>query len=84
MPGALARLEGTYNLLDERIDLEGDLAMQAELSEATKGFKSFLLKAVDPFFKKKKAGAVVPVRITGTYPHPSYGISLTGKHHSRS
>jgi len=52
------------------------LDMQAELSQTTKGIKSFLLKALDPFFKKKHAGAVVPIKITGTYGHPSYGLSL--------
>ena len=31
----------------------------------TTGFKSFLLKPLAPFFRKKKAGAVVPIRITG-------------------
>lgn len=79
VPGAAASLGGKFNLLNEHIDLSGDLAMAAELSEATKGFKSFLLKAVDPFFKKKKAGAVVPIHIGGTYSQPSYGLSMTGK-----
>jgi hypothetical protein len=79
VPGALAHLNGTFNLLNERIDMHGTLAMQAELSQTTKGIKSFLLKALDPFFKKKHAGAVVPVKITGTYAQPSYGLSVTGK-----
>ncbi len=76
VPGALVRLQGTYSLLTQRIDLHGTLAMQADLSQATKGVKSFLLKALDPFFKKKRAGAVVPIQIGGTYSHPSYGVSL--------
>ncbi len=76
VPGALVRLHGTYNLLNQRIDLRGTLAMRADLSQATKGIKSFLLKALDPFFKKKRAGAVVPIQIGGTYSHPSYGVTL--------
>jgi len=85
VPGALAQLDGTFNLLDQRIDLHGDLTMQADLSDATKGVKSFLLKAVDPFFKNKKrnAGAVVPIHIGGTYSHPSYGLDITGKKEHR-
>jgi hypothetical protein len=79
VPGAVAHLAGTYNLLNERVDLSGTLAMQADLSQATKGVKSFLLKALDPFFKRKHAGAVVPIQITGTYEHPQYGISLNPK-----
>jgi hypothetical protein len=47
--------------------------MDAKLHQATSGIKSFLLKAVDPFLKKnRRGGAVIPVRITGTYQHPSY------------
>jgi len=83
VPGAAAHLAGTFNLLNERIDLAGKLAMQADLSQATKGIKSFLLIPLDPFFKKKHAGAVIPIRITGTYQHPSYGIALGDKQANR-
>ncbi len=79
VPGAVARTEGTYNLITEAIDLHGTLAMQASLSKAAGGIKSIFLIPFDPFFKKKNAGAVLPVRITGIYPHPVFGISLTGK-----
>lgn len=81
VPGAFAELAGTYNLLTEEVDLAGTLHMDAKLSQATKGFKSFLLKAVDPFFKDRKtnANAAIPVKITGTYSHPSYGLALGGR-----
>lgn len=79
VPGARAELDGTFNLLNERIDLHGKLAMLAELSQASKGFKSFLLKALDPFYKKKTVGAVVPVSITGTYSRPVYAVIIAGK-----
>jgi hypothetical protein len=39
--------------------------------------KSFLLKAMDPFFKKKKKGEIVPVYIAGTYSKPQFGIDLS-------
>jgi AsmA-like C-terminal region len=79
VPGALARMEGTYNLMNERIDLYGTLAMQASLSSAAGGIKSIVLKPLDPFFKKKNAGAVIPVRMTGSYSHPSFQVSLANK-----
>ncbi|HSU33649.1 MAG TPA: AsmA-like C-terminal region-containing protein [Bryobacteraceae bacterium] len=78
-PGATASGGGTYSLLDQRVDLHGKLAMQASLSKAAGGIKSVLLLPLDPFFKKKNAGAVLPVKITGTYSHPTFGVSLTGK-----
>lgn len=79
VPGAIANMHGTYNVITHRIDLHGTLAMQASLSHAAGGIKSVLLKPLDPFFKKGDHGAVVPVEITGTYAHPSFRVSLTGK-----
>jgi AsmA-like C-terminal region len=69
IPGAQAILEGTFSLHDESAHLTGKLAMQSEISHAATGFKSFLLKPLDPFMKKRKAGAVVPIAITGTPGH---------------
>jgi AsmA-like C-terminal region len=77
-PGATARGGGTYSLVNQRIDLRGKLAIQASLSKAAGGIKSILLLPLDPFFKKKNAGAVLPVKIMGTYSHPTFGVSLTG------
>ena len=77
VPGAVASGGGTYNLLNEAIDLHGGLAMRATLSKAAGGIKSVVLIPLDPFFKKHGAGAVVPVRITGTYSHPVFKVSLT-------
>jgi hypothetical protein len=64
--GAQATLRGTFNLHSEVIDLNGNLATQAGLSHQETGFKSVLLKPFDPFFKKGKAGAVIPVRVSGS------------------
>ena len=76
VPGALIQLHGTYGLRSEEIDFHGTARMEAKLSEMTTGFKSFLLKAVDPFFKKGKAGAVIPIKITGTRKQPAFGLDL--------
>jgi hypothetical protein len=77
VPGAIARGGGTYNLSNEAIDLRGKLAMRATLSKAAGGIKSLILMPLDPFFKKDGAGAIVPVRITGTYSHPVFKVLLT-------
>jgi hypothetical protein len=58
------------------MEFHGTAKLEAKLSETTTGFKSFLLKAVDPFFKKKDAGAVIPIKITGTREKPSFGLDL--------
>jgi hypothetical protein len=79
MPGAIAQLEGSFNLINQSIDLQGTLATEASLSHDAGGIKSVLLKPLNPLFKKKPAGAVIPVKIGGTYSHPTYGLALTAK-----
>jgi hypothetical protein len=69
-------MRGTYNLISEKIDLHGSLKTEAEVSKTTHGFKALILKMLDPFFKNKPNGYVAPVKITGTYDHPSFGLDL--------
>ena len=76
VPGALAQMQGTYNLITEKIDLRGTLKTDAEVSKTTHGIKSLMLKVLDPFFKNKRGGYVAPVKITGTYQHPLFGLDL--------
>ena len=80
VPGALAQMHGTYGLMNEQINLHGTLQVDVRLSKGSTGMKSFLLKVAEPFLKKKGAGEVVPVKLTGTYTHPSYGIDYLQVH----
>jgi len=79
VPGAAARMHGDYNLIDHKIDLRGQLRVDSKISNTEGGSKAFLLKMMEPFFKKKKKGEIVPVRISGTFEHPSFGLSLNDK-----
>jgi len=74
VPGALAGMNGDYSLVSKRLDFHGKMRMQATVSQATKGVKSFFLKVADPFFKKKGAGAEVSISMTGTYDHPHFTV----------
>ncbi|WP_433966158.1 hypothetical protein [Tunturiibacter gelidiferens] len=38
-----------------------------------------MLKPVDPFFKKDGAGAVIPVKVSGTKSAPKFGLDLGHK-----
>ncbi len=76
VPGALAHLHGTYGLLTEQVDLHGTLQVDYKLSKGSTGIKSFLLKFVEPFLKKKNAGEIVPVKLGGTLHHPTYGLDV--------
>jgi hypothetical protein len=38
--------------------------------------KSLLVKALTPFFKKKKSERIVPFKITGNYGHAAVGLDF--------
>jgi uncharacterized protein involved in outer membrane biogenesis len=77
IPGATVQLQGSYGLRTEALAFEGELRMQATISQAAGGgVRSVFLKLVDPLFKRKGAGAVVPLRIGGTRAHPKYGVDI--------
>jgi AsmA-like C-terminal region len=73
--GATVDLAGTYGLRDEKLDFHGTLRLQAKLSQATTGLKSFLLKPFDSFFRKNGA-TVLPIKVTGTRDQPSFGLDF--------
>jgi len=76
VPGALAHMHGTYEVLTGKIDLHGNLRVDNKLSKGETGMKSALLKVAEPFLKKKKQGEIVPIKIDGTFSHPSYGLDI--------
>ena len=79
VPGAEATMHGNYNLETTQIDFYGDLKTAASISNESTGVKAILLKPFDPLFKRKHAGAVVPVAVTGTYSDPHFGLALPRK-----
>jgi hypothetical protein len=79
VPGAEIELVGSYGLDSHVIDFHGQLMMDAKLSQTTTGAKSFILKAVDPFFAGKNGGSQIPIKIGGTKDSPSFGLDLHRK-----
>lgn len=76
MPGATAIGGGTFSLVNKDVNITGKLATQGSLSRDAGGWKSVALAPLDPFFRKKNAGAVLPVSITGRYPNARFRVSL--------
>jgi hypothetical protein len=74
-PGTLAEIEGTYNLVNQSLDLRGVLHTSGKLADTTSGFKSVVLKALGPFVKKKSV-TVLPFLIKGTASDPSFALDL--------
>jgi hypothetical protein len=80
LPGADVSLAGEYTLNGERFEFEGKVRTKAKLSQMVGSkWKSILLKPVDPFFKKDGAGAVIPVKVSGTRSAPKFGLDLRHK-----
>jgi hypothetical protein len=79
VPGAAVLLDGDYNLRSEALNFKGELRTKARLSQTMTGAKSFFLKAIDPFFAKKGAGAVIPISVTGTREQPAVSVSVFHK-----
>jgi hypothetical protein len=80
LPGAEVRLVGEYSLDGERFGFHGNVQTEAKLSQMVASkWKSFLLKAVDPFFTKDGKGAQIPVVISGTKDAPKFGLDLKHK-----
>jgi len=73
VPGADVRLSGQYALRRETLDFHGNLLMDAKVSQTVDGFKSVLLRAADPFFRRD-GRTVIPIQITGTRQDPSFGL----------
>jgi hypothetical protein len=76
VPGARVALAGRYMLATGGMDFRGTLRMQATVSQAVGGFKSIFIKPFDGVFRKDGAGAVLPIRITGTREAPKFGLEV--------
>jgi hypothetical protein len=79
VPGTHADSTGKYSLDGNTFDFHGTLKLDAKLSQMTTGWKSILLKPVDPFFHKHGSGAEVPFKITGTRSEPHFGLDFRHK-----
>jgi hypothetical protein len=77
VPGAKVQLAGNYALQAEALDFQGQLLLDAKISETVTGIKSMLLKAVDPLFKQKDgSGSAIPIRIAGSRNAPAFGLDV--------
>jgi AsmA-like C-terminal region len=79
VPGVRSDVHGQYSLDGKVFDFHGTLKLQAKLSQLTTGWKSMLLKPVDPFFSKDGAGTEIPFRVTGTRSEPHFGLDFRDK-----
>ena len=76
LEGASARFTGSYKLASQRLDLHGEVWMDAKLSQTATGAKAFFLKAAEPFFGSKRGGSRIPIKVTGTQSDPQFALDL--------
>jgi hypothetical protein len=76
VPGVQSDVSGEYSLDGNTFDFHGKLKLDAKLSQMTTGWKSVLLKPVDPFFKKDGVGTEIPFKVTGTRSAPHFGLDF--------
>jgi len=80
LPGADVTLKGVYSLDGEQFDFDGKIRTKAALSQmVATWWKSWLLKPLDPRFRKNGAGAEIPVKISGTREAPKFELELRHK-----
>ena len=79
VPGTEVDLTGKYSLDGKQFDFHGHARMDAKLSQMVGGWKSILLKPVDPFFSKHGAGTEIPIKVTGTKSEPHFGLDFGHK-----
>jgi len=76
IPGADIDIMGTYGVESGALSFSGTAKMQATVSKMVGGWKGFLLKPADRFFKKDGAGTEVPISIDGTREEPHFKVDF--------
>jgi hypothetical protein len=78
IPGALVMMNGVYSMDGNLFEFKGHVRTDATASQMVTGWKSWLLKPVDPFLKKNGAGLELPISISGTHGDVHFGLALHG------
>lgn len=77
IPGAEVQLAGLYDLRKEALDFKGELLVDASLADMTSGFKSFLARLAQPFFRRDGGGSRFPIKISGPRSKPEFGLDMS-------
>lgn len=76
VPGAEIDVAGKYGVEGSTLNFTGTAKTEATVSRIVGGWKGFLLKPADRFFKKDGAGTEVPIHINGTREDPKFGVDF--------
>ncbi len=80
--GASVRLNGSHALKSRTLDLNGEVLLNASVSHTIGGVKGWLLRPIDPLFRKNGAGTRLVISVGGTQEKPQvkldFGKTLRG------
>lgn len=79
VPGTNITMNGVYSLDGSGVDFHGTARLKAHVSQMVTGWRSLLLKPVDPIFAKDGAGTEAPISITGTKSNLHIGVGFLHK-----
>lgn len=74
--GATIHLDGTHSLRSKAVELAGVVMLDATVSNTLTGFKSWLLKPIDPLFRKNGAGTRLVITVAGTQDQPTVSVDV--------
>ena len=78
LPGAKVALDGVYSMDGNVFEFRGHVRTEARASQMVTGWRSWLLKPVDPLLEKNGAGVELPIAISGTEGDFHTGLALHG------
>jgi hypothetical protein len=76
VPGARIAMDGVYSLDGNLFEFKGHVRTDATASQMVTGWRSVLLKAVDPFLKKNGAGVELPISVSGAKGDFRFGLAM--------
>ena len=76
VPGAAIKLDGTHHLEQKTLSLHGEVLLNASASNTLTGFKRWLVKPLDPLFRRNGAGTRLVIRVEGTQDQPKIDLEL--------
>ncbi len=76
--GAAVNIGGTFDMGADELDFHGALMLDAKVSQTVTGWRSWVLKPLDPFFSKRGAGTFLHIKVEGSAKDPQFGLAPGG------
>ena len=74
-PGSTARIRGSFNLISQQVNFQGNLQTEGELSDTQKGIKKLFVKVVVAIHRHRSPQHQIPFKITGAYGDPQFALN---------